>query len=106
LLNSAPALNFGRFFALIWIGFPVCGLRPVLAFVCCTENVPKPVKVTFSPFLTDWVMVSKIASNVSFTSFWFLPVFLATASTNSFPALTFALQKLCFFLCILIVFNV
>lgn len=82
--NSEPGLNLGRFFAFICIAFPVWGLRPIRALDSCTENVPKPINVTFSPFFSVSFMVLKITSNVSFTSFWLLPVFLATASTNSF----------------------
>ena len=31
---------------------PVCGFLPILAALFLASNVPKPTRVTFSPFLT------------------------------------------------------
>src|SRR5271166_6835791 len=36
---------------------PVCGLRPLRAFLCDTEKVPKPIKATRSPFRNAAVML-------------------------------------------------
>jgi hypothetical protein len=51
-LSVAPAENFGALDALILTGAPVCGLRPVRAPRLATENFPKPVIATSSPFLS------------------------------------------------------
>ena len=83
-VRSEPALNLGRFFSLIFSGSPVLGFLPVRALVCSTSNVPKPIKVTFSPFFNASPMVFKSASKVSFTSFWLFPAFWAVFSINSF----------------------
>src|SRR3546814_13432145 len=47
-----PALNLGWVDALIVIGSPVRGLRPVDALRFETEKVPKPTRRTSSPFLS------------------------------------------------------
>src|SRR3989338_10955220 len=48
--NSEPAENAGAFFAGILIfSVGLCGLTPILAFLCLLSKVPKPTKVTFSP---------------------------------------------------------
>ena len=64
-LNSLPALKRATFFALILIASPVCGLRPVLAARLDTEKVPKPTKVTLSPFFKDLVTASIKASKAA-----------------------------------------
>jgi hypothetical protein len=51
-LSVAPAENFGALDALILTGAPVCGSRPVRAPRFVTENFPKPVIATSSPFLS------------------------------------------------------
>jgi len=38
------------------------GLRPLRAFLCETENVPKPINATRSPFLKAEVMLSTLVS--------------------------------------------
>src|SRR5258708_39200182 len=50
-LSTAPALKAARLPAGIWIFARVLGFVPVRAAVWRTSNVPKPVSVTFSPFL-------------------------------------------------------
>src|SRR5450631_2993259 len=41
---------------------PVCGLRPLRAFLCDTEKVPKPMSATRSPFFRAAVMLSTAVS--------------------------------------------
>src|SRR5215472_8051459 len=60
--NSAPAENFATLRAAILIVAPVCGLRPLRAFLCETEKVPKPISATRSPFLRAEVMLSTVVS--------------------------------------------
>src|SRR6202044_2503924 len=55
--SSAPGVNFATFRAAILIVAPVCGLRPLRAFLCDTEKVPKPIKATRSPFFNAPVML-------------------------------------------------
>src|SRR5690606_20935199 len=52
-LRPLPALNLGWLEALMVIGAPVRGLRPVEAFRRATENVPKPTSRTSSPLESD-----------------------------------------------------
>src|SRR5713226_8058861 len=61
-LSSAPAENFATFRAAILIVAPVCGLRPLRAFLWETEKVPKPINATRSPFLRAEVMLSTAVS--------------------------------------------
>ena len=60
--SALPALKLGTLAALISIGAPVCGLRPVLAALFLVAKVPKPTKTTGSSFCKEAVMVSIIAS--------------------------------------------
>src|SRR5690349_7166742 len=60
--NSAPGVNFATLRAAILIVAPVCGLRPLRAFLSDTENVPKPIRATRSPFLRADVMLSTAVS--------------------------------------------
>src|SRR5204862_4085619 len=60
--SSAPAENFATFRAAILMVAPVCGLRPLRAFLCETENVPKPISATRSPFFSAEVMLSTVVS--------------------------------------------
>src|SRR6266705_4291584 len=60
--SSAPAENFATFRAAILMVAPVCGFRPLRAFLCETENVPKPINATRSPFLKAEVMLSTLVS--------------------------------------------
>src|SRR5690349_15459091 len=60
--SSAPGVNLATLRAAILIVAPVCGFRPLRAFLCETENVPKPIKATRSPFLRAAVMLSTAVS--------------------------------------------
>ena len=62
---------------------PVCGLRPSLAFLLETLNVPNPATGTLSPFFNALVITSNVASKARFASAFVNPVFAAIASTNS-----------------------
>ena len=50
-----PGRNFGCDVALICIGSPVRGLRPVDALRRVTEKLPNPTRRTSSPFLSALV---------------------------------------------------
>src|SRR5436305_3837930 len=60
--KSAPAVNLATRRAAILIVAPVCGLRPLRAFRCEIENVPKPISATRSPFFNAPVMLSTVVS--------------------------------------------
>ena len=64
-MNFLPAENAGTFLAAILISLPVCGFLPVRAALCLRSKVPKPTKVTFSPFLTVFSIVSNVAVKTS-----------------------------------------
>ena len=51
-LNFLPAENAGTVLAAIFNSLPVCGFLPILAALFLDSNVPKPTRVTLSPFLT------------------------------------------------------
>src|SRR5690554_8140863 len=61
--RALPALKPGTLEAAILISAPVCGLRPVRAARSFTEKVPKPIRVTWSPFFRAPVMELVIASS-------------------------------------------
>src|SRR5690606_37120535 len=82
--NPLPALNFGWVDALIVIGWPVRGLRPVEALRLATEKVPKPTRRTSSPFDSAPVMVSKTPSTALVASLRERPLVSTTAPINSF----------------------
>src|SRR3546814_7259570 len=63
-----PALNLGWVDALIVIGSPVRGLRPVDALRFETEKVPKPTRRTSSPFLSAPEIESNTASTALLAS--------------------------------------
>src|ERR1043165_4979134 len=60
--RSAPAVNLATRRAAILMVAPVCGLRPLRAFRDETENVPKPISATRSPFFNAAVMLSTAVS--------------------------------------------
>src|SRR5579864_446900 len=60
--SSAPGVNFATFRAAILMVAPVCGLRPLRAFLCDTEKVPNPIRATRSPFFSADVMLSTAVS--------------------------------------------
>src|ERR1035437_9030988 len=81
-LRVAPALNLATFLAAILIGFPVCGLRPVLAALFAIEKEPKPTRITPSPFFNDLLIAVTVASNALAASTFVNFASLAIASTN------------------------
>src|SRR5208283_3203935 len=60
--SSLPGVNFTTRRAAILMVAPVCGLRPLRALRCETENVPKPIKATRSPLRREEVMLSTVVS--------------------------------------------
>ena len=60
--NSAPGVNFATLRAAILMVAPVCGLRPLRAFLCETEKVPKPINATRSPLRRAAVTLSTAVS--------------------------------------------
>ena len=58
-------MNPGVFLAGMLIGAPVCGFRPVRAFLERTIKVPNPVTTTLSPFLSESVMEPNTAPTAS-----------------------------------------
>src|SRR6185312_6306085 len=60
--SSAPAVNFATRRAAILMVAPVCGFRPLRAFLCEMEKVPKPISATRSPFFNAPVMLSMAVS--------------------------------------------
>src|SRR5581483_4471380 len=60
--SSAPGVNFATFRAAILMVAPVCGLRPLRAFLEETAKVPNPIRATRSPFLSAAVMLSTAVS--------------------------------------------
>src|SRR6202043_3108454 len=61
-LSSASDENLATFRAAILMGAPVFGLPPLRAFLCETENVPKPINATRFPFFRAEVMLSTVVS--------------------------------------------
>src|ERR1700677_2185275 len=80
--NVAPALNFGAFDALILTFSPVRGLTPWRAARLTTENLPKPVIATSSPFFSDLVTVSSSDSTARVVSAFVRPASFEIASIN------------------------
>src|ERR1035441_3344831 len=80
--NEAPAENLGAFEALILTRSPVRGLTPWRAALLTTENLPKPVMLTSSPFFKVFVTVSNSDSIARPESALLRPLSDATASTS------------------------
>src|SRR5690606_15394062 len=83
-LRPLPALNFGCVEALMVIGAPVRGLRPVEALRLVTEKVPNPTSRTSSPFDNALVIVSNTPSTALVASLRESPLASATAPISSF----------------------
>ena len=81
--KSEPALNLATFFALILIGCLVDGLIPVRAARLATENVPKPTRLTLSPFTRALLILLIVASRAFFELTLVKPEALAIALINS-----------------------
>jgi len=79
VFSAVPALNAGALDALILIGAPVAGLRPLRAARLRTSNVPNPTSATLSPFLSVAVMTSISAAILRSASALLLPVLVASA---------------------------
>src|SRR5438132_1438682 len=82
-LSVAPALNTGAVVAAIFTGAPVRGLRPDRAWRLRVSKVPKPGRVTFSPFCSAALMWSSTASRRVATFDFPSLVAAAMASTRS-----------------------
>src|SRR5687768_7582030 len=61
---------------------PVRGLRPLRALRTAVLKVPKPTKVTASPFLSDVVMVASVAATIFVASDFETPVSLTMRAIN------------------------
>src|SRR5438128_11287430 len=66
----------------ILIGSPVCGLRPVRAFILRRRKMPRPGILTDSPFFTVLTTVSIIDARISSMCFRLAPVPSASFATN------------------------
>jgi hypothetical protein len=75
--KALPTLNFATFVAGTLTSAPVAGTLAVLSALVDVENVPKPMKLTLSPFESVSVIVSSTASNAAFESFLVSPDFSA-----------------------------
>ena len=81
-LSVAPAENFGAFDALILTRSPVRGFTPWRAARLTTENLPKPVMMTSSPFFNVRLTVSSSDSIARDESALERPLSEATASIS------------------------
>lgn len=81
--RALPALKEGTLAAAIWIGAPVCGLRPVRAARSFTLKEPKPTSATELPDFKDEAMASVIASIARAAAAFGKSAVSATASINS-----------------------
>jgi nucleoid DNA-binding protein len=86
-LSTLPGRNFGCELALIWIGSPVRGLRPVDALRRVTEKLPKPTNRTSSPRFKVEVITSalKRGDEVRLVGFGNFSVTRRKASTGRNP---------------------
>ena len=88
-LRSFAGLKTTTFLAGIFISAPVLGLRPFLAALVLTANIPKPGTATLSPFLraleTAWMAALRAAS----ACFLVIPAPLAMAETSSALVMAF-----------------
>jgi hypothetical protein len=81
-LSVAPGENFGAFDALILTRSPVRGFTPWRAARLTTENLPKPVMMTSSPFFNVLLTVSSSDSIAREESALERPLSEATASIS------------------------
>src|SRR6185369_5256547 len=90
-LRPDPAVKRGTRLAAMVIVSPVRGLRPSRAPRLATWNLPKPVKLTSSPALSESSIELMTASTALPASFLLRPLFAATLSTNSaFVVMTYS----------------
>src|SRR3989441_6549176 len=66
----------------ILIGSPVCGLRPMRAFILRSRKIPRPGILTDSPFFTVLTTVSIIDASISSICFRLAPVPSASLATS------------------------
>lgn len=83
-LNVLPGVNPGAFRAESVILSPVLGLRPTRCARLLTLNVPKPVRTTFSPRLSESRIVFNVVWTESLAALLVKFDFLATISMRSF----------------------
>jgi hypothetical protein len=72
-LNSVPGRKLGTVVRLSRNAWPVRGLRAVRAARTRFSNTPKPVRVTFSPWLTLRTMMSNMPSTAAAAAFLSMP---------------------------------
>src|SRR3954452_19868555 len=82
-LSTFPGRNLGCELALICIGSPVRGLRPVEALRRVTEKLPKPTNLTSSPRFRVDVITSSIVSTARIASLRLSPERSATWPISS-----------------------
>src|SRR5208283_3546630 len=81
--SSTPGVNLATRRAAILMTPPVCGLRPLRALRCEVEKVPKPTRVTRSPFFSAAVTASTIVSIAPPAAVLLMPCAPAILSTRS-----------------------
>src|SRR5208283_315514 len=81
--SSTPGVNLATRRAAILMTPPVCGLRPLRALRCEVEKVPKPTRVTRSPFFSAAVTASTIVSIAPPAAVLLMPLAAAILSTRS-----------------------
>src|SRR5664279_4359571 len=82
-LSFTPGVNLATLRAAILMTPPVCGLRPLRALRWETENVPKPTRVTRSPFFSARMTASIRVSMAAAALVLVMPVEAAIFSTRS-----------------------
>jgi len=78
-----PALNFTVLLALILRAAPVCGLRPVLAFLFANEKDPNPTMITLPSFLQVFATASTNDAMAAFACVFVMPASAEILSTSS-----------------------
>src|SRR5438132_12053221 len=67
--------NFTTVLALIWIGSPVCGLRPMRALRCAFTRRPNPGTTNTPFFFVSFTAVSTRCSRHAATDLLFISIF-------------------------------
>ena len=70
--------------AAIFSSAPVLGLRPILAFLSFTENVPKPTNLTLSPSASESEMALIMVSTAAAACYWVIPIPATFAARSAF----------------------
>lgn len=87
-------MKAGSFIAgilIVWLGLR--GLTPLRADLFETRNVPNPVIVTVSPFLSDFVIIASIVSRTSCAAFFVAPVACAAPAIKSCFVMDFLVKN-------------